>query len=180
MFENYDEEFVDITSDLDESSLERFNANGMRLYEVSLDCLLVNSERLVRAVSKDYFMLEGIFNYFSPVNWSYDFSDPLSPVINLGEEDLPAQLTDINSSSLVFYVAEGLVQEMPNLALKGFDPGDLEKRKERIKPTLIYNPVFGINCDYKTRGLVSLVLVSAEHINIAEQYLPYQKFGNSD
>lgn len=162
---------VDITEDLLPDSKENYALAGIKVFAVSLEYLLENTQRLQNENNMHYYALLSNFAYYSPINLSYDFTNPEEPKLDLGTTDEAAMIIH-NNDQILFYVHDELVKQKPSIAYKAYSD------RKNLEPIQLFTPVFGINTYPPSQILVPFVLMDFQEILLDSDKKIYLKYGN--
>lgn len=151
-------DYVDISEDFTIGNDETtFKDEGLNLFLTRLENLIADADSFVAHNRfKDYFLLSGKYLYWSPTGITYNQEE-----MNLSNSDQVAVLGD-EELKLNLFVPGQMFELNPAL---GYII-QLTQEKGTIVPTLLENPIFGVNPDSSTNLLTPLYLMNA-----AEMYM---------
>ncbi len=160
---------IEITKELLPNAEEIFETVDVKIFAVNLEYLLENFSKLLKEKNNHLYALLNYFEYYSPINISYDFSNN-AQYLNLGEEDEPAMIK-YNSESILFFIHPELYTQKSNIVCKSYSS------KKNLEPMLIKSPIFAINTS-ESNLLVPFILMDFEEINLINNYDLYEKYGD--
>lgn len=169
--ENLPETPVDITDFLIPKLKEISEDKNVSIFAIKIEYLLNNIQRLQQENKNDYYLVSGTYDYFSPVNWSYDFTDEENSKIHPGIQNEPAMILH-NQNPIPFFIDMDLVLSKPRVISKVYSE---TKKLDSMKLNL---PFFSINQNPKTKDLVSLILLGFEDLYIYSNQSIYPKWGS--
>lgn len=162
---------IDITDDLVPENKTQYELAGIKIFAVNLEYLLKNLSKLQNDENPHYYAIFNHFEYYSPINWSYDFSDKESPKLDLGNSDEPAFM-NYNNEQILFFVHEELAKIKPSIAYKAYSTN------KQIEPVGLNAPIFGINSYPISKLLVPFILMDFEELFLVNKSKLYSKYGN--
>ena len=169
--ENLPENPVDITEFLIPELKDISGNKKVSIFAIKIEYLLNNIQRLQQENKNDYYLLSGTYDYFSPVNWSYDFTDEKNLKTHPGIQNEPAIILQ-NQNPIAFFLDMDLVLSKPRVISKVYSE---TKKLDSMKLNL---PLFSMNQNPKTKDLVSLILLDFEDLYIHSNQTVYPKWGS--